>query len=198
MSKKPQKPRFGPCEQKLFDYLQGAFRSPMWERDRLEVLAHVYDVHDPAEAAAGGYFNRLRQLQHAVNRKLRKAGHHLKIISQHNKFLSLIVTTISNRPERPGREENATTPRSPARRRGLSVRECASLLEEELAKGNNRSSALERLCIKERGGSRRAYFAARRRLGLRSVFRSEGGRSYWVLVRPKESPESPSHPAPPG
>jgi hypothetical protein len=178
----PRNVRFGPCEQKLFDYLLAAFRSQRWARPREEVFAHVYDVRDPEQAAAGE-FNRLRQLIFAVNRKLRRAGDRREIQSPYYKSLALIVTDISNRPEHPGRDEKtASTARRPARPRGLSVRECAALLREELAKGNNRASYLERLCTKEHRGSRRAYFAARRLLGLRSVLCRDGGRWHRVLV----------------
>jgi hypothetical protein len=161
-----------------------ACRSPQWVRGRLEVLTHVYGVSDLARAAAGDYFARLRQLQRAVNRKLREAGDRREIRSPYHNSLALLDLTTGAKPTRPGGKKKAARRRRPARRRGLSHRECAALLREELAKGNNRSSDLERLCIQERGGSRRAYFQARRLLGLRSVFCREGGRWHWTLVLP--------------
>jgi hypothetical protein len=184
---RPAPVRFGRRENKLFSYLLEACRSPQWARGRMEVLAHVYGIYDLAEAAAGGYFASLRQLQRAVNRKLRDGGDPRKIISPYHKYLALIDSTTTNRPKRPGEKKKAARRRRPARRRGLSVRECAALLREELAKGNNRSSDLERLCIQERGGSRRAFFQARKREGLRAVLCREGDRCHWILVPPPAS-----------
>jgi hypothetical protein len=83
---------FGPLEKRFYDLLRLASDKPRdWAKDRLEVVWHVYRCSVPVSKRQQ-FFVRLRQLQHAVNRKLRNAGDSRQIVSPADTFLALVDT----------------------------------------------------------------------------------------------------------
>jgi hypothetical protein len=161
------------------------------EKTRWQVVKYVWGPRTDARSRRR-YFVRLRQLQRAVNRKLEAAGNPRRIFAPQDGYL-----TLAERDEPPPPPTNRSgTATSAGRRRSRAAEQCADYLLDCLESGIRRSKELEQLCCKQRWYSRRAYFQARFRLGLRAVRRRDGTGFYWEVIRPQDEPPSdpPSQP----
>jgi hypothetical protein len=185
---------FGPLEQKLYQFLQAASwkkSAARKEKTRWEIVQHVWGPKADGRSRRR-YFVRLRQLQRAVNRKLEAAGNPRRIFAPQDGYL-----TLAEPDESPPPPTDRSRPAAVAGGGGSRAAErCADYLRDCLASGIRRSKELEQLCCKQRWYSRRAYFQARFRLGLRAVRRRDGTGFSWELVRPQDEPPSdpPSQP----
>src|SRR5690242_20038447 len=82
---------FGLLEKRLYQFLQAAARNKTpagKEWGRWDVVRHVWGRAADARARRR-YLDRLRQLQRAVNRKLRRAGDRRTIFSPRDGYLTL-------------------------------------------------------------------------------------------------------------